>query len=100
MKIGRMIRKYDKEFKLEAIRLYETSGKSVSQIETELGITSGLLNKWRVRHRNEGAAGFVGSGQQTEMEAAVRRLKRENEILQQEGDILKKAMQVFAKDGH
>jgi len=30
----------------------------------------------------------------------VRRLKRENEILRQERDILKKAMQVFAKDGH
>ena len=35
--MGRMNRKYDKVFKLEAIRLYETSGKSVSQIETELG---------------------------------------------------------------
>ena len=98
--MARMNRKYDKAFKLEAIRLYETSGKSVSQIETELGITSGLLNKWRVRHRNEGPAGFVGSGQQTEMEAEVRRLKREVEVLRQERDILKKAMQVFAKDGH
>ncbi|MBI1277524.1 MAG: transposase [Anaerolineaceae bacterium] len=96
--MARMNRKYDKAFKLEAIRLYETSGKSVSQIETELGITSGLLNKWRVRHRNEGPAGFVGSGQQTEIE--VRRLKRKNEILRQERDILKKAIPVFAKDGH
>lgn len=98
--MARMNRKYDKAFKLEAIRLYETSGKSVSQVETELGITSGLLNKWRVRHRNEGPGGFVGSGQQTEVEAELRRLKRENEILRQERDILKKAMQVFAKDGH
>lgn len=36
--MARMNRKYDKAFKLEAIRLYETSGKSVSQIETELGM--------------------------------------------------------------
>jgi transposase len=98
--MGRTNRKYDKQFKLEAIQLYETSGKSVSQIETELGITSGLLNKWRVRHRHEGAAGFVGNGHQTEVETEVRRLKRENEILRQERDILKKAMQVFARDGH
>ena len=96
----RMNRKYDQQFKLEAIQLYAMSGKSVSPIETELGITSGLLNKWRVRHRNEGSAGFVGSGQQTELEAEMRRLKRENEILRQERDILKKAMQVFARDGH
>jgi len=98
--MGQHKRTYSKDFKLEAIRLYETSGKSVSQIEMELGITSGLLNKWRVRHRNEGPGGFVGSGQQTEMEAELRRLKRENEILRQERDILKKAMQVFAKEGH
>ena len=92
-------RKYDKQFKLEAMRLHETSGKSVSQIESELGITSGLLNKWRVRYRSEGSAAFVGSGQQTETEAELRRLKREVDILRQERDILKKAMQVFARDG-
>jgi transposase len=92
-------RKYDQQFKLEAIRLHETSGTSVSQIETELGITTGLLNKGRVRHRHEGAVGFVGSGHQTEIEAELRRLKRENDILRQERDILKKAMQVFARDG-
>lgn len=97
--MGRTNRKYDKPFKLEAIRLQEMSGKSASQIETELGITSGLLNKWRVRYRSEGASGFVGSGQQTEAEAELRRLKREVDILRQERDILKKAMQVFAQDG-
>jgi transposase len=97
--MGRTNRKYDKQFKLEAIRLCETSGKGVSQIESELGITNGLLNKWRVRYRHEGVAAFVGSGQQTESEAELRRLKREVEILRQERDILKKAMQVFARDG-
>lgn len=97
--MGRINRKYDQQFKLEAVRLQETSSKSVSQIESELGITSGLLNKWRVRYRSEGAAAFVGSGQQTEAEAELRRLKREVDILRQERDILKKAMQVFARDG-
>lgn len=97
--MARTNRKYDQQFKLEAIRLYETSGRSVSQIETELGITTGLLNKWRVRYRHEGSGGFVGSGHQTEIEAELRRLKREVDILRQERDILKKAMQVFARDG-
>ena len=41
----------------------------------------------------------MGSGQQTETEAELRRLKREVDILRQERDILKKAMQVFARDG-
>jgi transposase len=41
----------------------------------------------------------VGSGHQTELESEVRRLKRENEVLRQERDILKKALVVFSKDG-
>ena len=39
-------RSYDKAFKLEAVRLSETSAKSVSQIELDLNITPGLLHKW------------------------------------------------------
>lgn len=93
-------RKYDQQFKLEAIRLYETSDKSVAQVESNLGITAGLLNKWRVRYRQEGQQAFPGKGHQTEIEAELRRLKRENDILRQERDILKKAIQVFSRDGH
>jgi len=96
--MGRINRKYDKQFKLEAIRLCETSGRSASQIEQELGISAGLLSKWRIQFGRGGEAAFPGSGQQTELEAELRRLKRENAILRQERDILKKAMQVFARD--
>lgn len=96
--MGRTNRKYDKQFKLEAIGLCEASGRSASQIEQELGITAGLLSKWRIQFRRDGDSGFPGSGQQTELDAELRRLKRENAILRQERDILKKAMQVFAKD--
>lgn len=92
-------RQYTREFKLEATRLYETSGKSVRQIELDLGITAGLLNKWRAQQRHNGRQAFVGSGHQTELEAELRRLKRENEILRQERDILKKAIQVLGRDG-
>jgi hypothetical protein len=41
-------RKYDAAFKQEALRLLEISGKSVRQVEEELGITQGLLNKWKL----------------------------------------------------
>jgi len=93
-------RKYDQAFKLEALRLYEMSGKTIRQIETDLDITPGLLNKWRARYRQDGAQAFPGTGHQTEVEAELRRLKRENDILQQERDILKKALQLFSRDGH
>ena len=92
-------RRYTKEFKLEAIRLYESGSKSMRQIEEDLGITAGLLNKWRAWYRSDGPQGFVGSGHQNELETELRRLKRENEVLRQERDILKKALVVFSKDG-
>ncbi|MEN6482309.1 MAG: transposase [Anaerolineaceae bacterium] len=40
-------KKYSKEFKLEAIRMYEKGERSASEIERELGITNGLVGKWR-----------------------------------------------------
>ena len=97
--MGQHKRQYTKEFKLEAIRLYENGDKSVRQVEQDLGITAGLLNKWRGQQVADGPQAFVGTGHQTELESEVRRLKRENEILRQERDILKKALVVFSKDG-
>ncbi len=98
--MGQHKRTYDKDFKLEAIRLYESSGRSMRQIEEELGISAGLLNKWRARHRQNGQQAFVGKGHQAELEEELRRLKRENEVLGQERDVLKKALVVFSRDGH
>ena len=97
--MGQHTRTYNKAFKLEAIRLYESSSKSMREIEEELGISAGLLNKWRARQRGNGQQAFVGKGHQTPLEEELRRLKRENEILRQERAILKKALIVFSKDG-
>lgn len=97
--MGKQKRQYSKEFKLEAIRLYENGNISVREVEHDLGITAGLLNKWLMRHRADGQQAFVGTGHQGELESELRRLKRENEILRQERDILKKALVVFSKDG-
>jgi transposase len=96
--MGRTNRSYDPAFKLEALHLCETTGRSASQIERELGITPGLLSKWRRQSQQAGSAAFPGSGHLAPEDAELRRLRRENEILRQERDILKKAMQVFARE--
>jgi len=90
-------RRYTREFKIEAVRLYEASGKSMRAIEQELGITSYLLSKWVQQFRVREIAAFPGKGKVPETEADVQRLRREVEILRQERDILKKAVLIFSE---
>jgi transposase len=90
-------RTFTKDYKLEVIELARTSGKSKAQLERELGLTAGQIGTWEKALQRDGLQAFPGTGHQTETEAELRRLRRENEILRQERDILKKAMVVFAK---
>ena len=90
-------RNYSREFKLEAIRLYERTGKSMSEVERELGITPYLLSKWVRQFRQEEGQAFPGKGKLTERDEELRRLEREVEILKQEREILKKAVVIFSR---
>ena len=90
-------RTYTREFKLEAVRFYEHSQKSMSAVERELGITPYLLSKWVRQFRQEAEQAFPGQGRLTERDEELRRLRREVEILKQERDILKKAVVIFSQ---
>src|ERR1700690_105816 len=90
-------RKYDREFKMEAVRLYESSGKSMRAIEQELGVTPYLLAKWVQEYRQGEPRAFPGKGRLPAEEAELKRLRRENEVLRQERDILKKVVAIFSK---
>jgi transposase len=89
-------RTYTIEFKQEAVQLQENSGKSVYEVETELGITHGLLNKWKRKSQQSGSAAFPGRGKLTAEQEEIRRLQRELAVAQQERDILKKAVAIFS----
>ena len=89
-------RTYSREFKLEAIRLAETSGKSMSQIERDLGIGEGNLWRWKRKFAANGEDAFPGQGRLTPEQERIRQLERENEILRQQRDILKKAVAIFS----
>src|SRR5262249_37803285 len=92
-------RVYTAEFRQEALRLLERSGKGVSVIEQELGITRGLLYKWQARYGQSSADenGAVKASV-SELEAEIRRLRRENAILLEEREILKKAVKLFSQE--
>ena len=88
---------YTKEFKQQAVLLFETSGKSKTHIARDLGISDSALSKWCKEFGERGEEAFPGKGHQTGIEEENRKLKRENEILRQERDILKKAVSIFAQ---
>lgn len=90
-------RQYTREFKLEALGLLETSGKSASQIERELGIGKGNLYRWKRKLAQNGQEAFPGHGRLSSEQEHIRQLERENAILRQERDILKKAVAIFSQ---
>jgi transposase len=78
------------EFKREAARLAQSSGKPIAQIARELGISDSSIPEWRKELAEHGSEAFPGSGHQTALEEENRRLKRELERTRQERDMLKK----------
>ncbi len=87
---------YSSEFKQEAVALWQTTDKTATAVEQELGITSGLLNKWKKKIQENGQHAFPGRGRQMPEQEEIQQLKQENKILRQERDILKKAVAFFS----
>jgi transposase len=78
---------YTVEFKREAVRLAQTSGKSIAQVARDLGISDTSIHQWRKELAEHGPEAFPGSGHQTAQEEGLGRLKRELEVTRQERDI-------------
>jgi transposase len=90
-------RTYNRAFKVQALELVKASQKSINEIERDLGITPGLLHKWKARMKVDGQDAFPGKGRLKEDEELIRRLKRENEVLRPEREVLKKALAIFSE---
>lgn len=91
-------KKYDEAFKKEAVRLVVEEGMSGAQVERDLGISASLVQRWRKAINEDTKTPFPGSGYQREELAELSRLKKENNRLRRERDILKKAMAIFSED--
>ena len=91
-----MARKYDREFKLEAIRLATEDGAQATDIERRLGLSQGMISRWKRQLYSEGVDAFPGKGHVSANEEQVRHLQRENERLRRERDSLKKALAILS----
>jgi len=93
-------RTYTEEFKLEALELLRSSGKTARQIERDLGITPGLLVKWRDRYQVISKEAEQAHLALSDMEAAkreIKRLQRRLAEVEEEREILKKTINIFSR---
>lgn len=85
---------YPPEFRAEAVRLYRSSDKSLKQVSDDLGISSESLRAWL--KQTDLDTGVRTDGLTTEEREELRKLRRENRVLKEEREILKKAAAFFA----
>jgi transposase len=88
-------KKYSDEFKRDVLAMAAEGTRSVAQLERDLDITAGLVYKWQQRYCVDGET--LQANDDRAEQAELRRLRRELEIVKQERDILKKAIQVFSR---
>jgi len=86
---------FTEEFKLEAVDLIETSGRTIAQVADDLEIGLSNLTQWKRIYRETEL--FAEPHDDVTQELA--RLRKQNEILRQEREILKRAATFFAKEG-
>lgn len=88
-------RRFTDEFKQQAVRLVLDEGKSVTAVARELDLTPSGLGAWVKQAHADRTKGRTGLT--TAEREELTRLRRENRILQEEREILKKAAAFFAK---
>ena len=90
-------RQYTEEFKTEAVRLVRDSARPVAQVARDLGIADHLLYRWRAEQKQAENQSHTRQSLRAEQDELAR-LRRENAILKQERDFLKRAAAFFAKE--
>jgi len=91
-------RKYDRAFKLEAVKLVTERRTPLAEAARNLGIHENLLRKWKKQYLEDAADSFPGKGRLKPQDEELRRLRRHLADVEQERDILKKALAIFSKE--
>ena len=88
-------RSFSGEYKAEVVELCRTSGKSISEVAQDLGLTVSAVRRW-VAHAD--VDGGRRPGVNTDEHQELVQLRKENRVLREERDILKRATAFFAKE--
>jgi len=91
---------YTKEFKNDAVKLVIEQGYSSNEVGRRLGINQTNVFRWAREYRQENEPSVNGDATRSELEAEVKRLRKEIERLPMQREILKKAAAFFAKESN
>ncbi len=88
-------RRFDREFKRQAVSLASEEGQSAGQVARDLDIRPEMLRRWKKQFEADGARAFPGEGRSRDEELV--RLRRELRRVTEEREILKKAVAIFSE---
>jgi len=91
-------RKYDREFKVEAVKLVTERGTPIAEAARNLGIHENLLRTWKKKYKEDTADSFPGKGHLKPQDEQLRCLRKKLADVEEERDILKKALAIFSKE--
>jgi len=86
-----------REFKFQIMELHYKDNVSVKMLSEKFGIHHNTIYGWRNEYEKYGEEAFVGSGRQRPADAELRKLKKENEYLRMQVELLKKVAAYQAK---
>lgn len=95
--MGRVRKKYPREFKIEAVKLMQKGECTTTELARRLNVKEHDLRDWREQYEQKKDHAFPGQGRRSGADAEVAQLKRELELVKEERDVLKKAMAYFAR---
>jgi transposase len=89
-------KRYDEEFKRNAVELMESSGRPIAEIASDLGLPYKTLERWKAKYRRERTLPGKASSRPTDKE--VDQLRRKLAHVERERDILKKALAICSRE--
>jgi transposase len=98
MNVPRGRRRFTQAFKDDAVSLVIDQGYSCAEVARRLGVSENNVNRWVREYRQRNELQSSGDLSREEMEAELKRLRKENKRLEMERDILKKAAAFFANE--
>ena len=91
-------RRFTQEFKDDAVGLVVEQGYSCAEVGRRLGISENNVNRWVRQYRDNNESTSTDGLTRDQLEAELKRLRKENKRLEMEREILKKAAAFFANE--